>query len=103
MRELAAAGADVDEAVFELTTDDVRDACEVLRPVFDATDGVDGRVSIEVAPDLAHDTEATIASAAASCGGEVDRAQPASSRSPATTEGVAGDHADHRRRASAST
>jgi transaldolase len=49
--------------VFELTTTDVRDACDVLRPVWEATDGVDGRVSIEVSPDLAHDTEATIAEA----------------------------------------
>ena len=64
VRELAAkAGADVDDTVFQLTTSDVRDACDVLKPVFDATGGVDGRVSIEVAPDLAHDTEGTIASA----------------------------------------
>ena len=63
VRELAASGTDVDEAVFVLTTTDVRDACDVLRPAYDASDGVDGRVSIEVAPDLAHDTEATIASA----------------------------------------
>ena len=47
-----------------LTTDDVRDACEVLRPVFDATDGVDGRVSIEVSPGLAHDADGTVAEAA---------------------------------------
>ena len=59
VRELAADGADVDQAVFALiTTDDVRNACDVLRPVYDATDGVDGRVSIEVAPGLAHDTDA---------------------------------------------
>jgi transaldolase len=63
VRELAAAGADVDRTVFALTTTDVRDACDVLRPVFDASDGVDGRVSIEVAPDLAHQTEATIVAA----------------------------------------
>ena len=63
VRQLAAEGADVDKTVFALTTTDVRDACDVLRTVFDATNGVDGRVSIEVAPDLAHDTEATLASA----------------------------------------
>ena len=40
-----------------ITTYDVRWACDVLRPVYDATDGVDGRVSIEVDPRLAHDTE----------------------------------------------
>jgi len=60
---LAADGADVDRTVFELTTTDVRDACDVLLPVWEATDGVDGRVSIEVSPDLAHDTDATIAQA----------------------------------------
>ncbi|WP_347344359.1 transaldolase [Microbacterium sp.] len=59
----AAAGASADEAIFALTTTDVRDACDIFRPVFDATDGQDGRVSIEVSPDLAHDTEATVAQA----------------------------------------
>ena len=53
------------EALRALTTFDVRWACDVLRPVYDATDGVDGRVSIEVDPRLAHDTEATIAEARA--------------------------------------
>ncbi|WP_019179293.1 transaldolase [Microbacterium yannicii] len=60
---LARGGASVDEAIFAATTDDVRDAADIFRPVFDATDGIDGRVSIEVSPDLAHDTEATIAQA----------------------------------------
>jgi transaldolase len=63
VRRLVAAGADVDKTVFELTTSDVRSACDVMKPVFDATGGVDGRVSIEVAPTLAFDTEATLASA----------------------------------------
>ena len=71
--QLAQAGADVNEAVFALTTTDVRAACDVLRPIYDATAGVDGRVSIEVAPDLAHDTEGTVASARARWA-EVDRA-----------------------------
>ena len=53
------------EALRALTTFDVRWACDVLRPVYDATDGVDGRVSIEVDPRLAHDTAATIAEARA--------------------------------------
>lgn len=61
--ELASHGASVDEAIFAATTDDVRDAADIFRPVYDATHGVDGRVSIEVSPDLAHDTEATIAQA----------------------------------------
>jgi transaldolase len=60
---LARGGASVDEAIFAATTDDVRDAADIFRPVFEATDGIDGRVSIEVSPDLAHDTEATIAQA----------------------------------------
>lgn len=63
VRSLAADGADVDRTVFELTTTDVRNACDVLRPVWEATDGIDGRVSIEVSPGLAHDTAATVAEA----------------------------------------
>ncbi|NPD07019.1 transaldolase [Nocardioides sp. zg-1308] len=64
VRELAAQGADVDKATLVITTDDVREACKVMRPVFDATDGVDGRVSIEVSPGLAHDTGETVTEAA---------------------------------------
>ncbi|MGI8523954.1 MAG: transaldolase [Nocardioides sp.] len=63
IRELAARGADKDETVRILTTDDVRDGCRVLRQVFDATDHVDGRVSIEVSPGLAHDADGTVAEA----------------------------------------
>ncbi|MFP4310465.1 MAG: transaldolase [Nitriliruptoraceae bacterium] len=61
---LKAEGADVERIVRALTTDDVRRACDLLRPVWEATDGQDGRVSIEVDPRLAHDTDATIAQAA---------------------------------------
>ena len=60
---LAKHGASADEAIFEITTDDVQAAADVFRPVYDATNGVDGRVSIEVSPDLANDTDATIAQA----------------------------------------
>jgi transaldolase len=63
LRDLATRGADMHSALREVTTHDVRWACDVLRPVYDATAGVDGRVSIEVDPRLAHDTEATIAEA----------------------------------------
>lgn len=63
VRALAAEGADVDKTVFALTTTDVRNACDVLKPVYDATNGVDGRVSIEVSPLMAHDADATFASA----------------------------------------
>jgi transaldolase len=60
LEKLAAAGTSVDDAVFEMTTDDVRNACDVMAPVWEATNGVDGRVSIEVDPRLAHDTEKTV-------------------------------------------
>ncbi len=60
---LSDGGADVNTAIFDITTDDVRSAADIFRPVFDRTGGVDGRVSIEVSPDLAHDTEATVAEA----------------------------------------
>jgi transaldolase len=60
LEKLAAAGTSVDDAVFEMTTDDVRNACDVMAPAFEATGGVDGRVSIEVDPRLAHDTEKTV-------------------------------------------
>ena len=60
---LAAQGVDVDAVVRALTTDDVRAACDLLAPVAERTGGVDGRVSIEVDPRLAHDTDATIAQA----------------------------------------
>ncbi|MBV8349296.1 MAG: transaldolase [Mycolicibacterium sp.] len=63
IRELAGRGADVDAAVRTVTTDDVRQACDVLRPQWDASDSVDGRVSIEVDPRLAHDTDKTVGQA----------------------------------------
>ncbi|WP_291381383.1 transaldolase [Demequina sp.] len=61
--DLASRGVDVGEAVRTITATDVREACDVMRPVYDATDGIDGRVSIEVDPRLARDTRATIAEA----------------------------------------
>ncbi|MDV6310696.1 transaldolase [Gordonia amicalis] len=61
--ELAARGTDVDGTIRTVTTDDVRNACDVLAPVHEGSDGVDGRVSIEVDPRLAHDTGATVAQA----------------------------------------
>ena len=59
----AAKGASTDDTIFSLTTTDVQSACDIFRPIYDATKGVDGRVSIEVSPDLAHDTAATVAQA----------------------------------------
>jgi transaldolase len=58
--ELAARGADVDATIRTATTDDVRQACDVLRPQWTASNGIDGRVSIEVDPRLAHETDKTI-------------------------------------------
>ncbi|MGV9790478.1 transaldolase [Streptomyces sp. NPDC003435] len=63
LTDLAVRGVTVDEAVRMMTTADVRDAADVLRGVYDATGGRDGRVSIEVDPRLAHDTVATVAEA----------------------------------------
>ncbi len=53
-------GSTVDEVIEKLTTDDVRAACDLLYPIFKSSKGIDGRVSIEVDPTLAHDTQATI-------------------------------------------
>jgi len=53
----------VEEAYWELVVTDIRDALAVLRPVYDGSDGVDGFVSLEVAPSLAHDTDGTISAA----------------------------------------
>jgi transaldolase len=61
--ELAARGASVDAAVRELTTSDVRNACDLFRETWERTNHVDGRVSIEVDPRLADDTDATVAEA----------------------------------------
>lgn len=63
LTDLAARKVTVEEAIRMITTADVRDAADILRPVFDATDGQDGRVSIEVDPRLAHNTLATVAEA----------------------------------------
>jgi transaldolase len=63
LADLAVRGVTVDEAVRMMTTADVREAADVLRPVHEATGGRDGWVSIEVDPRLAHDTRATVAEA----------------------------------------
>jgi len=63
--ELALRGAGLDETSRMITTYDVRWACDVMRPAYDATDGLDGRVSIEVDPRLAEETDKTVAEAKA--------------------------------------
>jgi len=63
LRDLAVRGVDVEEGLRMITTMDVRWGCDVLRPAYDASGGVDGRVSIEVDPRLAQDAERTVAEA----------------------------------------
>ncbi|MFE3453616.1 transaldolase [Nonomuraea sp. NPDC059194] len=63
LHDLAVRGVDVGEAVRAITTYDIRWAADVLRPVYDATGGLDGRVSLEVDPRLARETDKTIAEA----------------------------------------
>jgi transaldolase len=65
MRDLTRRGVDVGEALRAVTTYDVRWGCDVLRPCYDASDAVDGRVSIEVDPRISDDTEKTVAEARA--------------------------------------
>jgi transaldolase len=64
IKDLAALDSSMDDAIKALTTDDVRNACDVLTATHAATNGVDGRVSIEVEPGLAMDTDGTIGQAA---------------------------------------
>ncbi len=84
--ELAKAGKSVTEAVFEITTDDVANASDIFRPVYDATKGQDGRVSIEVEPGLAHDAAGT-AQQAKELWAKVNRPN-AMIKIPATIEGL---------------
>ncbi len=85
VRELVEAGKSVDEAIFAITTTDVRQACDVMADVFKSTGGLDGRVSIEVSPGIAHDEQATI-EMAKRLWAEVDR-ENLLIKIPATTEG----------------
>jgi transaldolase len=64
VRALAARGASVEDAVREITVTDVQLACDVFSGTWESTGGVDGRVSLEVDPRLAHDTDHTLAQAA---------------------------------------
>ncbi|TFB76264.1 transaldolase [Cryobacterium glaciale] len=83
---LAAAGTNVTDAVFAITTDDVAAACDIFRPVYDSTNGQDGRVSIEVEPSLARDAAGTVAEAQ-QLWAKVNRAN-AMIKIPATVEGL---------------
>jgi transaldolase len=86
LSDLRARGVGLDEAVRLITTADVRGACDVLAPVFISSGGLDGFVSLEVDPRLAHDEEATVAEAR-SLHWLVDR-ENLMVKVPATDEGV---------------
>ncbi len=60
IRKLAEAGHDAEQIFERIATDDIRQACDVLMPVYEATGHVDGRVSIEVGPNVAFDPQATM-------------------------------------------
>ena len=83
---LAASGTSVHDAVFEITTDDVAAASDIFRPIYDRTNGVDGRVSIEVEPGLAHDAAGTVTQAK-QLWAKVNRPN-AMIKIPATVEGL---------------
>lgn len=80
------AGNDIEAAYWEMVIEDIENALAVLRPVYDASDGVDGYVSVEVDPGLAHDTEGTVA-AARSLHSRIDEPN-LFVKIPATAEGV---------------
>jgi transaldolase len=86
IRDLAVRGVSVEESARAITTYDIRWACDVLRPVYDSTGGLDGRVSLEVDPRIARDTEKTIAEAR-TLGWMVDRPN-LFVKIPATAEGL---------------
>ena len=79
-------GSSVDDVIEKLTTDDVRAACDLMYPIFKSSHGIDGRVSIEVDPTLAHDTQATI-NAGQKLWKIIDRAN-VMIKVPATLEGL---------------
>lgn len=86
LTEAVTADRDLDSVVRALTTRDVRDACDVLSDIYRATDGVDGRVSLEVDPRLADETEATVTQAV-ELSGVVDRPN-VMIKIPATSAGL---------------
>ncbi len=83
---LAREGKSTEEVVRLLTASDVREACDIMKPAWEASNGIDGCVSLEVEPKLAHDTEGTITQARELWKG-VDR-QNLFIKIPATVEGI---------------
>src|SRR5574339_981679 len=61
LKSLAWAGWDAEKIFWQLAIEDIRAACDLFSPLYEETNGGDGFVSIEVSPDVAHDTEATVA------------------------------------------
>ena len=61
LTSLAWAGWDAEKIFWQLAIEDIRAACDLFAPLYEETNGGDGFVSIEVSPDIAHDTEATVA------------------------------------------
>ena len=59
-RQLILEGKDAESAYWELVIKDIQDACKLFEPIYDATDGGDGYVSVEVSPRLAHETTETV-------------------------------------------
>lgn len=87
IKELVAAGVtDPNEMFFSLAISDIQRACDIFRPVYDRTGGTDGFASLEVAPDVAHDTEGTISQVRA-LWARVDRPN-VMIKIPATVEGL---------------
>lgn len=84
--ELAASDADASSAIFAITTKDVADACDIFSAVYSASNGFNGRVSIEVEPGLANDSDGTIKQAK-ELFGAVDR-ENVMIKIPATTPGL---------------
>ena len=95
IERLAGEGLDAEEIYVTLAINDVQLACDVLRPVYDETGGVDGYVSLEVEPSLAHDTEGTLEQAARAL--EARRPPQRDDQDPGHRRGPAGDRAGDRR------
>lgn len=90
LRSLTAEGASVEESYWKLVVRDIMDALEILRPVHESSDGLDGYVSVEVDPRLATDTGGTIA-AARELHDRIDRPN-LYVKIPATAEGIPAIH-----------
>jgi transaldolase len=86
LADCARRGLSIEDTYWDVVIDDITSATDVLRPVFDATGGADGFVSLEVAPTVAHDTKATI-EMARSLHDRVDRPN-LMIKIPATLEGI---------------